>query len=948
MGGETQATLRVTDPTTGAPDDRDDTIHVDADDAADLAVACKRFQNCPAGRGRCPNCGGQRHVRTCAACSQALRADGSCPSCDKPTSGRQGPPEEEDSTPLLSHLLGVDDSGSGWQGLHEDPEVFSQLPVELASQARLIGRRPIIALRQDLYAGAELERFLPFSAIERIRAGIHGPASVRRLAVRDNQLTVEAATSRSAKLSSIADAIFALDLILGLRSVLLPATAASNQATWAKFRDLFRAHEWTTVVEVFETMRLVCVSRRLNDWSVHCPEAESVLWQPTRPPVRSSAFSSSKPVPKAEFHTLIKECQAKGLCAKFQASACNSGGDHQGRKHACLTCAATDHGSQACSRKEKSPAAVVKKTNKSSVASSPLFPTHGNTHLCLSFSTRAQISPPWHLVEDLPECPCGTELCRKAPHSLPARWDPEFSSSDAWEPSANRIARELAAFRSALSESEREVFDSGHRLSRSERERAMASFSHNDTRARAWRFADEPVDNPPPYSVAAADAVRHSGPSPRSPPPSMRVDTILMDLWHHSTDPAFLLELEACVDGLQHGVNFLYNGDRQQLRVQANHSSARRNPHTLRAVISRAIEAGHCVGPFPSPPWANLQVHPLGLVPKSSGGFRLVEDASFPHGDSVNHWTDSVPQQYDKWVEVVSHFARAPRNCFFLQFDKSDAYRSIPLRVVDQHLTGFYVPGFGFCFSINMPFGFAASAFLWKRYMDIFLILLSQKLGIPRSEIHAWVDDCLLILSPCAVSALECFSLLVAAARRYSFFLHPTKLFLSRSVTYLGVTLDSTRRTLSIPPAKLNDIRQRIARAVSATSWDRTLAQRLLGSLHHVARCLPLAKAFLGRLVAVLRVHQDSCPFPPPAWALDDLKAWSYILDSWSGTTVSRLRAPSTPLSVFTWTPLEAATPRASLVSACSASRQVNTLSASSRHPNSRQPTFRHLTQRPC
>ena len=375
----------------------------------------------------------------------------------------------------------------------------------------------------------------------------------------------------------------------------------------------------------------------------------------------------------------------------------------------------------------------------------------------------------------------------------------------------------------------------------------------------------------------------------------MRVDVLLMDLWQHSDDPYFLLELEACVDGLQHGVNFLFNGSRQHLRSNPNHGSARREPAALREVITRSIAGGHCVGPFPQPPWANLQIHPLGLVPKSSGGWRLVEDASFPSGDSVNDWTDSIPQQYEKWMQVVAHFARAGPNCFFLQWDKSDAYRSIPLREADQHLTGFHVPGFGFCFSITMPFGFAASAFLWKRYMDLFLLLLSSRLQIPLSDIHAWVDDCLLILSPCAAAALDTFSKLISTARRYNFFLHPTKLYLSRSVTYLGVTFDSTTGTLSIPASKLQQIRDRVRSAVSASAWTRTLAQQLLGSLHHVTRCLPLAKAFLGRLVAVLKVHHGPGRFPPPAWALDDLHAWAHILDTWSGTTVSRLLTVSAP-----------------------------------------------------
>ena len=222
----------------------------------------------------------------------------------------------------------------------------------------------------------------------------------------------------------------------------------------------------------------------------------------------------------------------------------------------------------------------------------------------------------------------------------------------------------------------------------------------------------------------------------------MRIDTILLDLWHFSDAPDFLLELEACVDSLNHGVNFLFNGNRRRLRVFKNHSSARRAPDILRAAVQKAIVAGHSVGPFSDPPWANLQVHPLGLVPKASGGWRITEDASFPPGDSVNDFSDALEQHYERWSCVVDHFARAGSHCFFLQWDKADAYRSVPIRVQDQHLTGFFVPDFGFCFSPTMPFGFSSSAYLWKRFMDMFLLLLSQRTGIPLSDIHHWVDDC--------------------------------------------------------------------------------------------------------------------------------------------------------------------------------------------------------------
>lgn len=438
------------------------------------------------------------------------------------------------------------------------------------------------------------------------------------------------------------------------------------------------------------------------------------------------------------------------------------------------------------------------------------------------------------------------------------------------------------------------MFDSGHRLSTAARDHLLSAYSPEVVRDRAWRFADEPVSLPPDSACSVREATPPSARRPRS----MRVDTILMDLWHASSDAEFLLELEACVDGLTHGVNFLFNGNRDRPRIMANHGSAREQPVVLTNTVQKALQAGHSVGPFSSLPWANLQVHPLGLVPKSSGGWRLTEDASFPSGDSVNDWTDVIPQQYEPWSRVIEHFSRVPPGSFFLQWDKADAYRSVPIRIQDQHLTGFFVPDLGFCFSPTMPFGFASSSFLWKRFMDLFILLLSRRLGIPKADMHVWVDDCLLILTPCASHALTVFGALVQAARRYSFLLHPTKFFLSRRVTYLGIVFDSVQGTLSIPPEKLAALAERLEAARSAEWWSLKQLQSLIGSLMFVSKCLRPAQAFIGRLIAVLRARSGAAKqarFRPPEWALEDLRAWLHILSVWSGTALARVRASSPP-----------------------------------------------------
>lgn len=49
------------------------------------------------------------------------------------------------------------------------------------------------------------------------------------------------------------------------------------------------------------------------------------------------------------------------------------------------------------------------------------------------------------------------------------------------------------------------------------------------------------------------------------------------------------------------------------------------------------------LGPFITPPVANLRVSPLGIVPKkASGEYRLINHLSYRKGNSVN---DRIPEQ---------------------------------------------------------------------------------------------------------------------------------------------------------------------------------------------------------------------------------------------------------------------------------------------------------------
>lgn len=82
------------------------------------------------------------------------------------------------------------------------------------------------------------------------------------------------------------------------------------------------------------------------------------------------------------------------------------------------------------------------------------------------------------------------------------------------------------------------------------------------------------------------------------------------------------------------------------------------------------------LGPFSSPPFINLRINPVGLVPNKTGGWRLITNLSFPARNSLNDYIDSDLKHVkysspDNTVNIVQKkLAKTPLwlKLVFLQF----------------------------------------------------------------------------------------------------------------------------------------------------------------------------------------------------------------------------------------------------------------------------------------
>jgi hypothetical protein len=267
-------------------------------------------------------------------------------------------------------------------GFPDADDVFAELPSDLAKQAKLVHRPALKAMLDNAWSDAELNWFLPSSLQDRVQRVLHSKAGANTVTVHEGKLTVTS-TNKPPELESSMHAILAMDNLLRLRSALVPITADSNNATWAKYRELFLEHDWRDVVQVFEQVRLACAIERVMDWSTgDCLTLLRAL-AATRPEKRSdraaaasssASDGSSNARKKAkinlsakDYQVLLALCDEKGLCLKFQHGVCDHGSSHAGRKHACSYCDTTEHGSASCrkaQRSEEGPSPKKHKTAK--------------------------------------------------------------------------------------------------------------------------------------------------------------------------------------------------------------------------------------------------------------------------------------------------------------------------------------------------------------------------------------------------------------------------------------------------------------------------------------------------------------------------------------------------------------------------------------------------------
>jgi hypothetical protein len=147
------------------------------------------------------------------------------------------------------------------------------------------------------------------------------------------------------------------------------------------------------------------------------------------------------------------------------------------------------------------------------------------------------------------------------------------------------------------------------------------------------------------------------------------------------------------LNGITKGFTLEFEGERGY-QFSNNLNSAKNNKTIVIEKLSKELQTGRIEGPFDVPPFPNLKISSLGLVPKkSSNQFRLIHHLSYPHKKegSVNAGISDIAAtvQYAGINEAVAYVKEIGNTAFCCKTDIRSAFRILPVAPEDYELLGF-------------------------------------------------------------------------------------------------------------------------------------------------------------------------------------------------------------------------------------------------------------------
>ena len=363
----------------------------------------------------------------------------------------------------------------------------------------------------------------------------------------------------------------------------------------------------------------------------------------------------------------------------------------------------------------------------------------------------------------------------------------------------------------------------------------------------------------------------------------LRLQQFAEELKFH-TDPNWVKEI---LKGIDKGVSLGYHGLRCQ-RISRNLASASQHPQIIDEELGKEVRARRIVGPFDTPPIPNLQCSGVGVIPKKTGGWRMIMHLSAPPDSSINDGIDKeeFTLRYATIDDAVQMINRLGSNSLLAKIDIKSAICTLPVRVEDRELLGicwrqkYYV-------DCCLPFGLRSAPFIFNQYAEALEWILRHNYLIPNI-IH-YLDDFLIVGKPSSAECKIALQKMLHTCKQLGFPIAERKIEGPTTViTFLGILLDTATMELRLPHDKLEALTS-LLRQWNTTKKKTTKREllSLIGKLSFAAKVIPAGRIFLRRLIdlstSVKKLHHH---ITLTAGARADIKWWQDFLPGWNGVSL--------------------------------------------------------------
>lgn len=318
------------------------------------------------------------------------------------------------------------------------------------------------------------------------------------------------------------------------------------------------------------------------------------------------------------------------------------------------------------------------------------------------------------------------------------------------------------------------------------------------------------------------------------------------------------------------------------------------NPRPVKEYLEEEVAAGRVAGPFDPGSMQGIQISRFGVIPKGSQveAWRLILDLSHPANHSVNDGIDRelCSLQYATVDQAIAHILQLGEGALLAKVDVKSAYRNIPVHREDRHLLGMMWDG-NVYIDTTLPFGLRSAPKLFCAVAEALAWIL-QKHGVAWS-LH-YIDDFLFAGSPLSPECKKNLEITISVCRWLGLPLKTRKIEgPTTKLIFLGIMLDTNLMEISLPEAKLHQLK------VAITEWKLKKKCRkrellsLIGKLAHACKVVPAGRSFLRRMIitATKVKHMDHWVHLNADFRAD-LAWWDTFLEFWNRRSMFAVHDP--------------------------------------------------------